>query len=177
MMRDAKTSQAVFKSSPDQLAEVLNFEVAWPNPWTEADLPAMFRHQMAAPIAFDLKTLARSETVLTEAAKEGIRTFENLLQHPHPPETLLSLAKDFFKTIAGPIDSRLAGQQVAYVFYLLAILVARERLGRSLTRLSDAELLRGVEWGATRTWIDAGSREIFLQARAKLVTKVISGGL
>ena len=135
----------------------------------------MLRHQLAAPLAFDLSTLELSQSekttrdqALRDATASHIRTFQDLLQHARPPLPLLHWAKDFFKQQAGASAKRRPEQEVAYLLYLLSILIPRVRLGTRLTRLSDADLLISVNWAARRKWLDAKTRELCRLAQKAL---------
>jgi hypothetical protein len=77
---------------------------------------------------------------------------------------LLKLAKDFFKRQAGRGSERRPVEQVAYLMYLLSILVARIRLGKAITKLTDSELLQACEWGARQAWVHQEMRELLCQA-------------
>jgi hypothetical protein len=174
-MANFESSKAVFESGAEQLSKLMNWDEASPEHWTEEDLPAMLRHQLAAPLAFDLSTLELSQTeeaareqTLSQAAASKIRTFQDLLQHPRPPVALFHWAKDFFKQQAGTSAKRRPEQEVAYLLYLLSILMPRIRLGASITKLSDADLLKAMKWATSRKWLDAKTRETCLLAQKAL---------
>jgi hypothetical protein len=55
------------------------------------------------------------------------------------------------------------------LIYLLTISAARVRTGQTITSLSDSELLRGVEWAASRKWADEETVALFGMVREKLL--------
>ena len=175
-MAEFNSSEAVLRSSTGQLAKIMNLDEGTPDAWSEEDLAAMLRHQLAAPLEFDLGGLKPTGSrakerykVLNEAAALGIRTFQDLFRHPRPPLAVLRITKDFFKVRAGPADERRPEQEVAYLIYLLTISAARARTGQTITSLSDSELLRGVEWAASRKWADEETVALFGMVREKLL--------
>src|ERR1035437_4992333 len=69
--------------------------------WAHADVAAMVRHQLAAPLMVDLEAMFPGEgpqvAALAAAAKPAIVTFADLLSHASPPVELLRLVKDMAK--------------------------------------------------------------------------------
>jgi hypothetical protein len=168
-------AEAVLRSEARRLSRIVNLDEATPEAWSEQDQAAMLRHQMSAPLEFDLGGLKPTGSrarerykVLNEAAALGIRTFRDLFRHPRPPLAVLRITKDFFKVRAGPADERRPEQEVAYLIYLLTISAAQARTGQTITSLSDSELLRGVEWAANRKWADEETVALFGMVREKL---------
>src|SRR6266478_8764942 len=155
-MPDFDSAVAVFKSSPEQLLKLMNLGEQLPEAWKERDRPDMLRHIRAAPLETELKATVGDEN---SGAAAGIKTFDDLFQHPQPPLKLLQLAKDFFKTKAGAGANRRPDQAVAYLLYLLTIVTARVRLRVSISSLTDVELLPGVDWALAQTWLDEESRK------------------
>ena len=175
-MVKSNASEAVLRSEARRLSRIVNLDEATPDDWSQQDQAAMLRHQMSAPLEFDLGSLEPKRSwarerykVLNEAAALGIRTFQDLFRHPRPPLAVLRITKDFFKVRAGPADERRPEQEVAYLMYLLSISAARVRTGQAITSLSDSELLRGVEWAASRKWADEVTVALFGMVREKLL--------
>lgn len=174
-MENFDSSRAAFDSSAKQLSKLMSLDEAAPEAWGEKDLPALLRHQMSAPLKFDLSSVSQSESeeetrdqTLSDAAASQIRTFRELYEHPRPPLALLNWAKDFFKQQAGPSTKRRPEQEVAYLLYLLSILIPRVRLGTSITTLTDADLVKGLTWAASRKWLDAKTKELCVLAKKSL---------
>jgi hypothetical protein len=177
-MADSDSSQAAFKSSAEQLAKIMNWDEATPDMWNEQDLAAMLRHQMSAPLDFDLNTTvmkpARAEArnkTLTGAAKQRIKSFEELLFHHEPPQELLRLSKDFFKRRIKDCRRDSAEWQVAYLFYLLSILAVGTRTDR-LSNLAPADLCRATQWALGQNWVDRRTKALLSQASQRLQVKV-----
>lgn len=167
--------ELVFRTDPGRLSKVINICDTVQDAWNEKDLPAMLRHQLSAPLKFDLSSkkgkgaaLKTCADILDEADSLAIITLLDLFQHPSTPLALVKLTKDFFKIRAGRADNRRPDQRVAYLIYLLLILHARIRLGSFITKLTDAQLLHGVEWASSQTWLDQTSKALLLDARKKL---------
>src|SRR5881628_631982 len=128
------STKAVFSSDATKLAKLLHLNASTPDNWEAADLPAMFRHQLSAPLNFDLRTMAKTEPeaktldkTLTRSATERIRSFRDLLFHRKPPLELLTLSKEFFKLRTRACEKSSPEWQVAYLFYLLSVIVAKDR--------------------------------------------------
>ena len=137
-MAEFNPSEAVLRSSTGQLAKIMNLDEGTPDAWSEEDLAAMLRHQLAAPLEFDLSSVEvedaearkRDET-LTGAAKKRIKLFGDLLFHREPPLELLRLAKEFFQEKIEGVQAGIAGIQCR-----VSVLPA-ERSGRRVERPRD----------------------------------------
>lgn len=93
-----------------------------------------------------------------------IRTFQDLFNHDHPPVAVLRRAKSFFKEIAGVENDREPEQEVAYLLYWVAILVARVRCGVVITQHSDAALVLAIRWALNQNWLDERTQRLFAVA-------------
>jgi hypothetical protein len=171
-------STAILGSKSSRLLDLIDLSESTPDGWQRADIIAMVRHQYMAPLAFDLSATenhgrearARARS-LSDGAAARIKTFEDLLLHREPPLPLLKLAKEFFKqgTQAHKKDS--PEWQVAYLFYLLSILISRIH-GANISALSSAELRQGIEWASSRDWADEKTKSLLARCRHSLPTKV-----
>ena len=149
----------------------MDLDEATPGAWSEQDLPAMLRHQLSAPLEFDLSSLevkgaevrARDKT-LTAAAKERIKSFGDLLFHPEPPLVLLKLSKEFFKKRTQDCKKDSSEWKIAYLFYLLSILVAGTRAPK-ISALTHGDLLKGVKWALGQKWVNERTRALLAKAR------------
>jgi hypothetical protein len=166
-----KQTQTIINSDPRQLAALLDGAAAVDAVWQPGELAAVFRHQLAAPVQFDLAGLdrRRAQQVRLLAAAQGLvlKSFRDLLQHPAPPVQLLELVKDFAKRAGSSAESPLP-KAVATVLYYAAIAAARLRCDRRITRLDDAELRRGCAWARDQEWLDPETRELFTHTLARL---------
>src|SRR5947209_628529 len=98
------SADVVFNSESGRLSRLMNLEETTPEQWEPEDMAEMARHQLSAPLEFDLSTVPASGTrpklrgeILKKAGKGRIETFEDLLFSPDPPLELLALSKKFFK--------------------------------------------------------------------------------
>ena len=169
-MANFDSSEAVFQSSTEQLAKIMNLDEATPDAWSEEDMPAMLRHQLAAPLEFDLSSVEmkgaeakKRDRTLTGAAKERIKSFEDLLFHREPPLALLRLSKEFFKRRLQECKKDSPEWNVAYLFYLLSILAARDHASK-ISSLMSSELRKGMKWALERRWINEKTRQSVGQA-------------
>ena len=136
----------LYKLESHRLARVFALDTASPG-WGAGELAAILRHQLTADVRFDLP-----------GAEFG--SFGELLQAADPPLKLLELTKQFAKAHRAHPDSPLP-DGVASVLYFGSILVARMRLGRQISDLTDPELRRGVRWVARQPWVDEQTRNLF----------------
>lgn len=129
--------------------------------WRPEDLAAVLRHQLDAPLAFDLASHQSGgmEHVEDLRCVEGqpIRTFRELFHHPRPPVELLELTKEFAKSLAHRDDAPLP-EQIATILYVLSIIVARARCGCRISQTDDEEQRRQVEWILSHPWVDESTR-------------------
>ena len=169
--------KSIVKSGSTRLLSLINLDETTPDPWNPDDIAAMVRHQFMAPLDFDLSAVEETKTegtaprqTLTQAATAHIRTFEDLLFHAEPPLELLRLSKEFFKSRTQSQRKDSPEWQVAYLFYLLSILVGRRRDPR-ISGLTRAELLRATEWALSRVRVDRKTRKLLAQARKRLLAE------
>ena len=173
-MAESNSSEGVFRSSAEQLAKIINLDEATPDAWSEEDLAAMLRHQLEAPLQFDLSSVemtgrqakSRDET-LTGAAKERIKSFEDLLFHQEPPLELLKLSKEFFKRRLRQCKKDSPEWNVAYLFYLLSILAAGDRI-EQISALTPSELRKAIDWALERKGIEDKTKRLICQGRIRL---------
>jgi len=126
--------------------------------WRPEELASILRHQLSAPVELDLQRLGPIPAAhvgrLLETATPPIRSFGDLFGHPRPPLELLELAKEFAKASPQSSDAPLP-DEIAAVFYVLSIVVARVRCGRRITEMDDVALRRQLRWAAGQPWVDA----------------------
>lgn len=159
-------------TAPDRLAHLLRMSDGDAPLWSERELAAIFRHQMSAPVGFDLSALpgTRANTVAFAAAAQGLvlKSFADLLHHPHPPVQLLSLTKEFAKAHRNQPDNPLP-REVSTLLYFASIAAALVRCRVRITTLDADELTKSFRWGAGLDWIDENTRRLFNEALAILV--------
>lgn len=163
----SKQSDNATKNRRERLAEALGIGSDNTRLWQPNELEAMFRHQMASPVAFDLegcdRNLAANLKILTAAQGLLVRSFGDLLRHPHPPLDLLRLTKDFAKRNRDNPES-LIPAEIADALYYLSIAAALVQCGKRITRLTDAQLQGGFAWVEAQNWIDDETKDVARKA-------------
>ena len=149
----------------EQLSRLLAVRPESPHLWNEAELADVLRHQLDAPLLFDLGRLGRAGAV-DELARE-IGSFRGLLLHGAPPLDLLVLAKEYGKSAVAQPDSPVPAE-VGTLLYYATIAAALLRLGRRITRMGDADLLGGLDWALRQPWVDADARALIGDAAARI---------
>ena len=138
------------------LAEMMDPDPSGGRGWHNEDLGAILRHQLSAPVQFDLGNLAREVAqklrMLSEAEGLLVKSFGDLLGHPNPPIELLEMTKDFAKACASHPDSPLP-KEIASLLYFASIVVALTRRGERISQLSDVALRRGIERVMDQPWL------------------------
>ena len=168
---DFNSSEAVFKSRAKALAELLASGKERARLWRADELVAIFRHQISAPMLVDLGSFdpgtATRLQVVSEAQGLLLKSFADLFRHPSPPVELLELVKDFAK---GNLDHPESGlpAEIASALYYISIAVALVRLDLRISKLSGADLQRGVSWTREQPWLDGATRELLGEALAKI---------
>jgi hypothetical protein len=163
---------------PAAMAELMELPNLIGKVWHSQELSAILRHQMSAPVQFDLSELPAGLGAklrsLTAAQGLLIRSFGDLLRHPHPPLELLKLTKRFAKASSHHPDSPLP-PEISRVLYYAAIVVAQTRCGERISGLDNAGLKQGLDWALTQLWLDASTRMIFEQGLKALDESKRSG--
>jgi hypothetical protein len=168
---DFDSSEAVFKSRAKKLAALLATGEERARLWRPDELAAIFRHQISAPMlvdlgGFDSRTAARLKLV-SEAQGLLLKSFADLFLHASPPVELLELVKDFAKANLDHPESGLPAE-IASALYYTSIAAALARRDTRISKLSDADLQRGLSWTRDQAWLDEKTRELLDQALAKI---------
>lgn len=168
---DPSLSGNANRPSPRRLGEILELGLSARAAWRPEELQAVLEYQLAAPLQFDLggldPGLARKLRTLSAAEGLLLQSLRDLFQHPYPPVDLLTLVKGFAKSSSEYPDSPYP-REVALVLYYLSIAVALLRCQARITRLTDEELRRGLDWALGQPWLDEASRKILTEARRSL---------
>ena len=158
------TNPDPYQTDSRQLAKLMDLGHAGQRLWRTEELGAILRHQLSAPVQFDLagidQALAGKLRNLTEAEGLLLQSFSDLLHHPAPPVELLILLKDFAKACRNHPDSPLP-QEIATLLYLASIAVAMMRACQRITALDDEALRDGVQWLVDQTWVDDRTGSLF----------------
>jgi hypothetical protein len=157
-----KATHSIVEATPAKLLSLLD-ETGEEKPvWDASDMHDIFSHQWAASLSIDLSGLgeALQQHVQTLAAAKGLllRSFGDLLEHPHPPLELLMLAKEFSKRCLNSPRSPIP-DDIARVLYFATIAAALGR-GSEITTLSDNEKAQGMRWALSQTWLDGAARDL-----------------
>jgi len=146
------------------LTEMMNLEPGGREPWENDELRAVLEHQLSAPLLCDLDDatgeLSGPLEAVAAAGERPIRTFGDLLQHPHPPLVLLQQTKQFAKACRNRPDSALP-DEIATVLYFMSIVAAMIKCGRRITRMDDASLRYSLDWAVQQSWVDEATRKLF----------------
>ncbi len=131
--------------------------------WSPDEFGMVLEHQLDAPLAVELSTLEPGLTERLGAMQPNdgppIRTFRDLLSHPHPPAELLELTKRFAKRSRQGAGASLPAE-VASVVYFMAIAVATKRCHRQISGLAPELLQYGLDWIQKQPWLDEGTRRL-----------------
>lgn len=148
-------------SNPKNLAGLVSLAGDQPEVWTAAELESMWKHQLKAPLTFDLGTVSKNvqETITTATMTDPqpLDNFGDLLKHRRPPIELLQWMKDFAKTQSS--EGTIA-PEIATTLYYTAIVIARLKNQRKITELDDATLQRGIGLVLEKPWLDPLTRQI-----------------
>jgi hypothetical protein len=138
--------------------------------WEPEELGEILRHQLSAPLKFDL--LGVDQPLVRRLYSEWtpdppVETFRDLLSHPSPPVEILDLTKQFAKASRTHSEGTLP-EEVATVLHLLSVSAALIRCGRRITRLSDDGLRYSLDWAIAQPWVDKASRSLLERGRRAL---------
>lgn len=144
-----------------RLADLIALDPEAPEPWSEEDLAAMWRHQLAAPLSSDLARIPAAEPAIRNwSIATGIHepTFEDLLHHDSPPLELLKAVQRFGKSV-GEWQRSFPGE-IAGALYYAAIAVALVNHGARISMLTSEALADGLKWAASLGWMDRHTRDV-----------------
>jgi hypothetical protein len=133
--------------------------------WGADDLALIWKHQLAAPLAFDLGELSpdAGAAAIALCNSQSIKSLADLLVHASPPLELLRMLKDFARSKR--IDTQAAfPSPIAMSLYFTAIAMALLRLDCRLSRMDDSALRSGMQWTAQQAWLDETTRELVAAA-------------
>jgi hypothetical protein len=171
-MKAPATDPATCHSGDSRLlADLMDLAEGQTRVWFADELAAVFRHQMSAPVQFDLARLGPSHAGQLRLLCEGegllLKSFSDLFGHPHPPIELLRLTQEFAKlnrqaaTAALPVA-------VATVLYYASIAAALVRCRTKTTRMGDSDLRHGLERILALPWVTDPIRSLCEQAASML---------
>ena len=159
--------EEVRRADPHALSRMMDLDAIGAPNWRPEELADILRHQLSAPLLFDLKRLGGDEGRRLEDMTRGggprLESFGDALHHPSPPVELLRMIKDFTKSSRTQPDGPLPAD-VATLLYYAAIGVARLRCGVRITELDDQRLRRGLSWAVAQPWADEATKRVLNEA-------------
>lgn len=161
------TSHTPDQSDPASLARLLEVSNGNDVLWRPEELAAILRHQLAAPIEYDLSRMDRhaAQRLKVSADAKGLllKSFADLFAHPDPPIELLEMTKQFAKANRNDPDRALP-VEISTLLYYACIAAALVRCGKRITGLDDATLSKGFQWGRGQPWVDEATAGLFKKA-------------
>ncbi len=135
--------------------------------WRAEELTAVMEHQLSVPIRVDLvefdRGLAAKVERLADAQGLLLKSFSDLLRHPHPPVELLAVVKDFAKACRYSPDSQLP-PAVASMLYYASIAAAMLHCQRQISKLTNSQLHEGFVWALAQPWLGGFLRDLLREA-------------
>ena len=167
-------SMVAYDTDCKQLAGLFDLAPGDERLWRDDELGAIMTHQLTAPLQVDLINLERGLAIkvrnLAESQGLTLKSFGDLLAHPHPPVELLKMTKDFAKACRlsprGPLP-----REIASVLYFASIAAALVRCRLRITGLGNDDLEDGLRWVLARSWVDAPTRTLIKKSLQLLKTR------
>ncbi len=159
------------KTDSRTLSQLLDLDTQESASWTADELSAILAHQLAAPLAVDLKSQAPDiEEQLQQINAEQetpIKTFADLLFHTQAPQSLTALVKEFAKRQS---NTGALSEEIISLLYVSAICASLAHGDRSISSLDDATLLANIEQLLTLPWLEAQLRDLLQRTKAQLAS-------
>jgi len=163
----------VYRTDSKHLAELIGLRNEGARLWSAEELGAMLRHQWNSLLDFDLGDVTPDAKATLVASRvntsEPSQTFADLFRQPHPPVSLLKLAKEFGKRHRTDPESPLP-REISTLLYYLSIVVALARCNERITELTDADLRKGIEWAIAQPWMDDATRALLQEGMKRMHT-------
>jgi len=169
-MRDCKPIDTVERTTI--LAGLLAGDERPPNPFGDADLAALWVHQMGASVATALResasgALAKPTEQQQALDRHGITNFFELFEHPAPPAAIVAEVRRYARQLmALGVDE--FPPEVARALSALADLCAATGETASASHQGTAGTNLG-RWCLAQSWLDDRTREIVRQRLACLL--------
>lgn len=128
--------------------------------WNEQDFGPILTHQLNAPLKEDLSLVFLN--IQDTLQKVSDLTFGKLLQHPHPPESALTLVKDFAKHLHREGEASYPAKIATVLYY--ASIAAAARAGIKITSLPTDKIREGCQWALNQTWLTPELKQLFATA-------------
>lgn len=157
-------SSRLSESTAQQLVKLMRQGAESFSSRSDDDLSAILRYQLAYPLSLGLKRTGKQGECDKQYCREK-QTFLQLLTSKSPDIDLLKEVRSYAKACrCGDADA--LASPVATILYYAAIAAALIHCDTRITTLSDRELQKGLEWSASRSWVDSGVKEVLQSALA-----------
>jgi hypothetical protein len=169
----AASASAVTAAAAAGLSAMLGVGHAHRHHWSPAELRAMLRHQLDAPLQLSLGALSAEVAHLLNATKpplDPLMTLGQLLRLPAPPLGLLKLVKSFAKGCRNDPDNPLPTGLVMMLYYV-SVTKALVTHQRRISSVGTPALLQGLGWLAAQEWVDADARRLLEEGMTALGTQ------
>jgi len=164
------------KPAGRRLAGVFDWGTPDDRLWEPEEFRAIVEHLLRSPMQFDLAGLDPNVSGklawLTESQGLLLKSFGDLLRHRLPPLELLELTKEWAKANRECPESSLPPEVVSVLYYA-CIAAALVRLGKRITKLSDAQLQTGFAWSASQAWAGDELSQLFSLAQTKVSSRPV----
>lgn len=130
--------------------------------WDAAELSAVLRHQLDAPLGQALGACsaeAGHEVEKLRAHGRQIRSLAELFDDSQPPIELLALTKRCAKQWTSNPDSPLP-REINIFMYYVSIAAGRRRGAKDISGLSSAAVKDGLQWCLSQKWIEGRPRRL-----------------
>jgi hypothetical protein len=139
--------------------------------WRPEELGAIWKHQLTAPMPLALGDSLSAEVMheleMLELSRKNLKNLDELLHGAQPAIGLLNLVKRFAKQCWSDRDGPLP-REIAALLYYASIAVADLRLGKRISELRSDELIQGLRWSGTPTWVDEQTRQLLKEALTRM---------
>lgn len=168
----AEESVLSVADAPERLGRVLDLAHLDSPLWLPDESAALLKDLLACPLA----AACNDESVrraLSEHHSDNDscpQRLAELFTMKSPPIGLLEAIKSWSKELLKQ-DHPPLPKEVSYVLHYACLCNGLLAGHRSITRLSDAEILQSVNLLVSYSWIDAALRELFEQTRCRLAAK------
>lgn len=140
--------------------------------WHSADLGALLRHQLAAPLRATLSADERVSRKLSPPTGSTNRaepqTLADLFQHPAPPLELLNAVKRWSKHFARQTKPPSLPVEIGTTLYFAALAAALVRHQQQISSSEKDVLNYGFEMMLTQSWLTNELQWLFESARREL---------
>lgn len=157
-------SDRLSESTARQLLALMRHGAGRQPLWTDDDLSAILRYQLASPA---IRFTAAAKETPPAVGPSGDQTLRLLLTAASPDieqlKAVRASAKAARKRESGPLPG-----PVATVLYYTAIAAALVQGGRKITSLTNCKMREGFAWCASRPWMTDSLRATLVAAVAAL---------